>query len=72
MDTEKSLQTLRTTFDMLRRNALANPMVYSGRYSQKSRKDSYIEYLETHVTALTKEVMTLTKALLAQKQTQRS
>ena len=65
MDTEKSLQTLRITFDMLRRNALANPMVYGGRYSQKSRKDSYIEYLETHV-------MALTKALLAQKQTQGS
>ena len=65
MDTEKLLQTLRTTFDMLRRKALANPMVYSGRYSQKSRKDSYIEYLETHV-------MALTKALLAQKQTQGS
>ena len=65
MDTEKLLQTLRITFDKLRRNALANPMVYGGRYIQKSRKDSYIEYLETHV-------MALTKVLLAQKQTQGS
>lgn len=65
MDTEKSLQTLRLTFNTLRRNALANPMVYGGRYIQKSRKDSYIEYLETHI-------MTLTEALLAQKQTQGS
>lgn len=65
MDTEKSLQTLRTTFDMLRRNALANPMAYGGRYIQKSRKDSYIEYLEF-------TVMALIKVLSAQKQTQGS
>lgn len=65
MDTEKSLQTLRITFDMLRRNALANPMVYGGRYIQKSKKDAYIEYLEL-------TVMALTKVLLAQKQTQGS
>mgnify|MGYP007005897940 CR=1 FL=1 len=58
MNTQQNqLQNMRTTFDMLRRNALANPMVYGGRYTQKSKKDAYIEYLETHVIALTKSLL---------------
>ena len=32
-------------FDAIRKNALANPNLYNGRYTQKNRKDAYIEFL---------------------------
>lgn len=58
MDTQQNqLQNMRTTFNMVRRNALANPMAHGGRYIQKSKKDAYIEYLEVHVMALTKRLL---------------
>lgn len=54
MEYGKSLQNLRITFDAIRRNALANPMVYGGRYIQKSKKDAYIDYLEGRVLLYSK------------------
>ena len=57
MEYRKSLQNLRITFDMIRRNALANPMVYGGRYIQKSKKDAYIEYLEGRVLLYSKTLI---------------
>lgn len=32
-------------FNVVRRNALANPNLYDGRYTQKNRKDALIEFL---------------------------
>lgn len=57
MEYRKSLQNLRITFDMIRRNTLANPMVYGGRYTQKSKKDAYIEYLENRVLLYSKTLI---------------
>ena len=32
-------------FDAIRKNALANPNLYNGRYTQKNSKDAYIAWL---------------------------
>lgn len=42
-----SLGKVRATFDNVRQNALANPWLYGGKYTQRNRKDAYIEYLES-------------------------
>ena len=58
MNTQQAqLQNMKTTFNIVRRNALANPMVYGGKYTQKNKKDAYIEYLEGYVIALTKDLL---------------
>lgn len=37
---------MKEKFEIIRKNALANPNLYGGRYTQKNRKDAYIEFLE--------------------------
>lgn len=37
---------MKEKFKIIRKNALANPNLYGGRYTQKNRKDAYIEFLE--------------------------
>ena len=37
---------LKNEFDTIRSNTLTNPNTYDGRYTQKNRKDAYIEFLE--------------------------
>ena len=37
---------LKDEFNIIRSNALVNPNTYDGRYTQKNRKDAYIEFLE--------------------------
>lgn len=37
---------LKNELNTIRDNALANPNAYDGRYTQKNRKDAYIEFLE--------------------------
>ncbi|MBQ0113327.1 MAG: hypothetical protein KBT03_09380 [Bacteroidales bacterium] len=38
-------------FETIRKNALANPNVYGGRYAQKNKKDAYIEFLEIRLAS---------------------
>lgn len=37
---------LKDEFNTIRDNAIVNPNAYDGRYTQKNRKDAYIEFLE--------------------------
>lgn len=37
---------MKEEFEIVRKNALANPNLHGGRYTQKNRKDAYIEFLE--------------------------
>lgn len=37
---------MKEEFEIIRKNALANPNLHGGRYTQKNRKDAYIEFLE--------------------------
>lgn len=37
---------LKDEFNTIRSNALVNSNAYDGRYTQKNRKDAYIEFLE--------------------------
>ena len=38
-------------FEIIRKTALANPNLYGGRYTQKNRKEAYIEFLEDKLRA---------------------
>lgn len=42
---------MKEKFEIERKNALANPNLYGGRYTQKNRKDAYIEFLEDMLRA---------------------
>lgn len=37
---------MKEEFEIVRKNALANPNLYGGRYTQNNKKDAYIEFLE--------------------------
>lgn len=43
---------MKEKFEIIRKNVLANPNLYSGRYTQKNRKDAYIEFLEDSLRRL--------------------
>lgn len=40
------IKQLKNKFEIIRQNALANPYAYGGAYTQKKKKDAYIEWLE--------------------------
>lgn len=42
---------MKEKFEIIRKTALANPNLYGGRYTQKNRKDAYIEFLEDMLRA---------------------
>ena len=37
---------MKEEFEIVRKNVLANPNLYGGRYTQNNKKDAYIEFLE--------------------------
>lgn len=43
---------MKQEFEIIRKNVLANPNLYSGRYTQKNRKEAYIEFLEDSLRRL--------------------
>lgn len=44
------IKQLKNKFEIIRQNALANPYLYASAYTQKNKKDAYIEYLEVKLT----------------------
>ena len=46
---------MKEEFEIIRKNALANPNLYNGRYTQKNKKDAYIEFLEDRLMRLERE-----------------
>lgn len=42
-----TLGKIKKNFEIVRKNALVNSYIYGGKYTQKNKKDAYIEYLET-------------------------
>lgn len=52
----KIKKNLKKDFDVVRKNALANKYLYGLRYTQKNKKDAYIEYLEDLLHIAIKEL----------------
>lgn len=46
--------TLKEEFKIVRRNALANPNLYNGRYTDKDYQKAYAQYLEDTLQLLNK------------------
>lgn len=51
---EKELKWLRANFKIVRKNALANPNLYGGRYTQKRFREAFEEYKQ-HIESIRKE-----------------
>lgn len=49
-------EKLKHNFQIVRKNVLANPSLYGGRYTQKNIDKAYIEWLEDLLLVAIKEV----------------
>ena len=44
------LDTIKDNFKIVRKNVLVNSYIYGGKYTQKNKRDAYIEYLESIIS----------------------
>lgn len=45
-------EQIENTFKSVRRNALSNPQLYGGKYSQRNKIEAYNEYLQDYIIYL--------------------